>query len=80
MPSIFDILYREFCRARLAEMRKQLWSCNSVAPAKSCENCYRDEASDRGAGLEFLAGMARRHGKQVATNDARLSGLFASCS
>jgi hypothetical protein len=24
MPAIFDILYREYCRARLAEMRRQL--------------------------------------------------------
>ena len=24
MPIIFDLLYREYCRARLAEMRKQL--------------------------------------------------------
>ena len=24
MPAIFDTLYREYCRARLAEMRKQL--------------------------------------------------------
>ena len=24
MPTIFDIIYREYCRARLAEMRKQL--------------------------------------------------------
>jgi hypothetical protein len=24
MSSIFDLLYREYCRARLAEMRKQL--------------------------------------------------------
>ena len=24
MPAIFDFLYREYCRARLAEMRKQL--------------------------------------------------------
>jgi hypothetical protein len=24
MPTIFDVLYREYCRARLAEMRKQL--------------------------------------------------------
>jgi hypothetical protein len=23
MPAIFDLLYREYCRARLAEMRKQ---------------------------------------------------------
>jgi hypothetical protein len=25
MPSIFDLLYREYCRARLAEMRQQLF-------------------------------------------------------
>ncbi|WP_245318297.1 hypothetical protein [Bradyrhizobium sp. DOA1] len=24
MPTILDMLYREYCRARLAEMRKQL--------------------------------------------------------
>ena len=24
MPAIFDLIYREYCRARLAEMRKQL--------------------------------------------------------
>jgi hypothetical protein len=24
MPAIFDLRYREYCRARLAEMRKQL--------------------------------------------------------
>jgi hypothetical protein len=24
MPTLFDLLYREYCRARLAEMRKQL--------------------------------------------------------
>jgi len=23
MPAIFDLLYREYCRARLAEMRRQ---------------------------------------------------------
>jgi hypothetical protein len=25
MPAIFDFLYREYCRARLTEMRKQLF-------------------------------------------------------
>jgi hypothetical protein len=24
MPTIFDVLYKEYCRARLTEMRKQL--------------------------------------------------------
>ncbi len=31
MPTIFDFLYREYCRARLAEMRKQLL----LVPAES---------------------------------------------
>ena len=32
MPALFDHLYREYCRARLAEMRKQLL----ISP-KRCE-------------------------------------------
>ena len=24
MPAVFDLIYREYCRARLVEMRKQL--------------------------------------------------------
>ena len=32
MPTILDMLYREYCRARLAEMRKQL-----LIPAASDE-------------------------------------------
>jgi len=37
MPIIFDVLYREFCRARLAEMRKQLllWPGTPVVPQES---------------------------------------------
>jgi len=36
MPIIFDVLYREFCRARLAEMGKQLllWPGNPVVPKR----------------------------------------------
>jgi hypothetical protein len=33
MATIFDFLYREYCRARLAEMRKQLlvyYRCPSI--------------------------------------------------
>lgn len=39
MPIIFDVLYREFCRARLAEMRKQLllWPGTPVVPEENCE-------------------------------------------
>ena len=32
MPAILDLLYREFCRARLAEMRQQLLISNASQP------------------------------------------------
>lgn len=48
MPIIFDVLYREFCRARLAEMRKQLllWPGTLVVPEENCEAGHRDDAAD----------------------------------
>ena len=53
MPIIFDMLYREFCRARLTEMRKQLllWPGNPVAPEKNCEDGHPNDAADRGIDL-----------------------------
>src|SRR4029077_16303271 len=44
MPIIFDVLYREFCRARLAEMGKQLllWPGNPVVPEENCEAGHPD--------------------------------------
>ena len=50
MPIIFDVLYREFCRARLAEMRKQLllWPGTPVVPEENCEAGHPDDAADRG--------------------------------
>jgi hypothetical protein len=52
MPIIFDVLYREFCRARLAEMRKQLrlWPGTPVVPEQNCEASHPDHAGDRGIG------------------------------
>ena len=49
MPTIFDVLYREFCRARLAEMRKQLllWPGPPVGPEENCEGSDPDDAADR---------------------------------
>jgi hypothetical protein len=48
MPTIFDTLYREFCRARLAEMRKQLllWPGPPVAPEENCEAGHPDDAAE----------------------------------
>jgi hypothetical protein len=32
LPAIFDFLYREYCRARLVEMRKQLFLIQTNTP------------------------------------------------
>ena len=60
MPVIFDLLYREFCRARLAEMRKQLllWPGTPIVPEENCEAGHPDDA----AGL--LAGMGQSCGRK----------------
>ena len=57
MPTVFDVLYREYCRARLAEMRKQLLlvSAESNEVAEACDvgesagafNLARGSASER---------------------------------
>src|SRR5580704_12103963 len=48
MPIIFDVFYSEFCRARLAEMRKQflLWPRTPMVPEENCEGDYPDDAAD----------------------------------
>lgn len=51
MPAIFDLLYREYCRARLAEMRKQLLIRpeSREGPEATCDaerpNCAADRNS-----------------------------------
>ena len=48
MPIIFDVLYREFVRARLAEMRKQLllWPGTAIVPEKNCEAGHSGDAAE----------------------------------
>ena len=48
MPTIFDVLYREYCRARLAEMRKQLllWPGTAEVPELN-HDADRDDVADR---------------------------------
>jgi hypothetical protein len=55
MPIIFDVLYREYCRARLAEMRKQLllWPGTPAVPEENCAAGHPDDAADRATGLGF---------------------------
>ena len=38
MPAIFELLYKEFCRARLAEMRKQLLLTGKHAELFAADN------------------------------------------
>jgi hypothetical protein len=53
MPTLFDVLYREFCRTRLAEMRKQLllWPGTPAVSGEHCEAGQPDDAADRGINL-----------------------------
>ena len=62
MPAIFDLLYREYCRARLAEMRKQLLIANESpqVPVTSCDARDPARADDRGNGFGDV-GTATQH-------------------
>jgi hypothetical protein len=59
MPYIFDLLYREYCRARLAEMRKQLLLVSPtihsepepIWDAKDAVGASSDKADGNGRGL-----------------------------
>ena len=54
MPTIFDFLYREYCRARLAEMRKQLLLVSAqshMVPEANCNVSDPSESADRDSGF-----------------------------
>jgi hypothetical protein len=53
MSAILDLLYREYCRARLAEMRKQLLLsvANDEIPAANWDASDPASPDDRGRGL-----------------------------
>jgi hypothetical protein len=47
MPTIFDFLYREYCRARLTEMRKQLLLVSGrPIPEVSCDVSHLGDSND----------------------------------
>ncbi len=50
MLALFDFLYREYCHARLAEMRKQLllWPGRHEVPEANCVTSNPDGAANRG--------------------------------
>jgi hypothetical protein len=51
MPAIFDLLYREYCRARLTEMGKQLLigAESQEVPEANCDARHPDGVADRGS-------------------------------
>jgi hypothetical protein len=53
MPDLFDLLYRKYCLARLAEMRKQLLLRTNTheVPEANCDASHPDDAADCGDGL-----------------------------
>jgi hypothetical protein len=53
MPAIFDLLYREYCRARLTEMGKQLLigAESQEVPEANCDARHPDGVADRGSSL-----------------------------
>jgi hypothetical protein len=62
MSTIFDLLYREYCRARLAEMRKQL--LNPVAGGEVLEPHW--DGGDPASRSDGASGS----GDAVTTNEA----------
>lgn len=46
MPIILDLLYREYCRARLAEMRKQLLIAAERSEAPEAKHHPADQGDD----------------------------------
>jgi hypothetical protein len=54
LPAIFEFLYREYCRSRLVEMRKQLLLVHPKSPevpASDSKVSNSNNADDRGCGL-----------------------------
>lgn len=65
MPPLFDLLYREYCRSRLAEMRRQFWLANSKVPGDS----------DQAAADRFNDSIGARH-EAEAISDAGASNAW----
>jgi len=74
MPAIFDLLYREYCRARLAEMRKQLLISpeGEEIPEVFCDakNAVGDAAKDA---VKDAVGASPAGGGETATRHEPLN-------
>ncbi|WP_271670546.1 hypothetical protein [Bradyrhizobium sp. CCBAU 51627] len=56
MPAILELLYREYCRARLAEMRKQLLIAPERAEAPDTDYHPADRIDDDGMDIHRKPG------------------------
>ena len=61
MSSIFELIYREFCRARLAEMRKQLLIPVASDAILEAHRDGGDLAGDRGGDWDNAAATREPH-------------------
>ena len=72
MPSIFDFLYREYCRARLAEMRKQLLiSADSHEVPTNCDVTFPVHSRRSTYAREFCLIPEIRFGSKIPIITAR---------
>ena len=67
MPAIFDLLYREYCRARLAEMRQQLLiSTESQAvPEANCDVGYLGGPASMDSGFGDDRTAAKNEAREI---------------
>ncbi|MBB4370097.1 hypothetical protein GGD63_002890 [Bradyrhizobium sp. cir1] len=56
MPIILDLLYREYCRARLAEMRKQLLIAAERFEALEADYLLSDQSDDERSAADRKTG------------------------
>ena len=61
MSTIFDLIYREYCRARLAEMRKQLLIPVASDAILEAHRDGGDLAGDRGGDWDNAAATREPH-------------------
>jgi hypothetical protein len=78
MSAIIELLYREYCRARLTEMRKQLLvptksDENPQAPTATCERC---EPGDQGVASVLRTTLRPSGNRRLLAefNDRRSAG------
>jgi len=72
MPALFDFLYREYCRTRLAEMRKQLLLIDSrEVPESNYDSGRADGAADRAGDSGGTGHEADHAGQRNKSANAR---------